>query len=133
MKPVDQQVLHDPDNGLYGDCQRACIASLLDLEPADVPHFHETDNPATFWRSMNSFLAERGLFHLTTGAVDFDQGHFLDSADCYHMIYGRTERGTLHAVVALNGEIVHDPHPSKAGLLESERDDWDFAFLVKAI
>ncbi len=30
----------------------------------------------------------------------------------------RAERGLLHSCVGLNGEIVHDPHPSRAGLLE---------------
>lgn len=39
MTPVDQTILHDPDAGLYGDCQRAVIASLLDLPIDSVPNF----------------------------------------------------------------------------------------------
>jgi hypothetical protein len=31
---------------------------------------------------------------------------------------GPTVRGLLHATVALDGAIVHDPHPSRDGLLE---------------
>lgn len=30
----------------------------------------------------------------------------------------RPARGVEHSCVALDGEIVHDPHPSRAGLLE---------------
>jgi hypothetical protein len=34
----------------------------------------------------------------------------------YHVAIGPSPRETSHAVVCLNGIIVHDPHPSKAGI-----------------
>ena len=132
MKPVDMSVQHFPDLGQYGDCQRACIASLLELDINRVPHFGESGDDLEFHLSLNSFLAKHGYFHLEVSRVDFDDVWFEGSPDCYHLIYGRTCRGTWHAVVGFNGEIAHDPHPSRAGLLESERDNWNFAFLVKA-
>lgn len=40
MKPQMQlQRTHLPHLGLYGDCYRTCIAMLLDMDAADVPHF----------------------------------------------------------------------------------------------
>ena len=36
----NQTVKHDPENGLYGDCYRACVACLLNLEVDQVPHFY---------------------------------------------------------------------------------------------
>jgi hypothetical protein len=126
MKKVDQSVLHDPENGKYGDCQRACIASLLELDIEEVPHFAEVWCPLTYYKTMNQFLAERGLVHIEVDPINFGEGQFTDKADCYHMIYGLTERGTNHATVGLNGKMIHDPHPSRAGLIEVK----SFAFLV---
>lgn len=133
MIPVDMLCLHDPQQGIYGDCQRACIASLLELNPKDIPHFYESGNDLIFWKSLNGFLAEHALLHLQVEAFNFGMGIFKGHADCYHMIYGNSCRNTLHAVVGLNGVIVHDPHPSRAGLLPDNKETpWFFAFLVKA-
>jgi len=30
---------HNPESGIFGDCQRTAIACLLDKHPSDVPHF----------------------------------------------------------------------------------------------
>jgi hypothetical protein len=44
MKPVDQEFVHRPDIGQHGDCQRAVIASLLELPITEVPHFLQDAN-----------------------------------------------------------------------------------------
>lgn len=37
----------------------------------------------------------------------------------YHVVVGPSPRGAYnHAVVGLNGKIVHDPHPDGGGLLD---------------
>ena len=130
MTPVDQQFMHDPTGGVFGDCQRACVASLLDLPAAAVPHFlfDGTKDIAEFNRRINAFLAPLGLMHLETARFDF-QGQF--RSDCFHLIYGESNRGFCHAVVGFNGEIVHDPHPSRDGLIDAASEDWTFAFLVR--
>ena len=129
---VDQTVMHDPESGLYGDCGRACIATLLGLQSSNVPHFLINNDPFEFCRLVNEFLAHYGLYHLETHYYDFDRGDSEGAVNCYHMIYGKTERGTNHAVVTMNGKMIHDPHPSKDGLLESDRENWLFGFLVAA-
>lgn len=133
MKPYDQLVLHAPENDQFGDCQRACIGSLLEINPEFIPHFHETGDVLAFWKAMNTYLATKGLVHLETTPINFKQGQFRGKAECWHMIYGNTSRGTRHAVVARDGVMVHDPHPSREGLLpDDDGGEWTFGFLVKS-
>jgi hypothetical protein len=125
MTPVDQEFMHDPANGVYGDCMRAAIASLLDLPREEVPHFHEGTNDVTvFDRRVNAFLASKGLMLVDVTPSEYIFVTNNNLPDCYHLISGYTERGTYHACVGKNGELVHDPHPSKAGVLEHDR--WGF-------
>lgn len=113
MIPVDQEHMHKPDEGSYGDCQRACIASLLELPREQVPHFlHDNCDYKEFNKRVNGFLAQHNLAEIVMPYVY----RRVLKAHVHHMMYGRTERGTYHAVVALNGKIVHDPHPSRAGI-----------------
>ena len=132
MKPVDQEFVHKPEIGQMGDCQRAVIASLLELPIEDVPHFLQEVNgdPSDYWDAIQAFLSLRGLalMHVPSrsGATFFGDG-----VDVYHEISGPSPRGNgvMHAVVGRNGEIVHDPHPSKAGLA-GKPSDWEYGFLV---
>jgi hypothetical protein len=41
-----------------------------------------------------------------------------DTPAGYAMAYGPGPRGCEHAVIVYNGELWHDPHSSRAGLLE---------------
>lgn len=134
MTPIDQEFIHAPENGQYGDCQRAVIASLLDLPIEAVPHFlQEADgDPETYWKKLQGFVRSHGFVYLTVPArsgVSF----FGDDGEIYHEISGPSPRGNgvSHAVVGCNGQIVFDPHPSRAGLT-GDPATWDHAYLVKA-
>lgn len=119
MKPVDQLVLHRPEEGQHGDCMRAMICTLLDLKPDQVPHFLEDgiSDGAAFNRRVNDFLRPRNLAYLPVGDLsDFFEP--LGITGLHHEISGQTERGTCHACAAVDGVMVHDPHPSRAGLLK---------------
>lgn len=99
MKPVDQSLLVDRDG--HGDCLRACVASILELPLADVPDF-ALFGPNWMWALVA--FAE----------CDFDtygehSGVFIAN--------GPGPRGTRHSVVYEDYAMVHDPHPSRAGLL----------------
>ncbi len=120
MTPVDQSILHDPENGTWGDCMRACVASLLDLPITTVPHFFDGGcDSQEFDRRVADFLGRHGLVEFSMPADAARRAHF--TRDLYHLMYGYSDRGTFHAVVALNGLVVHDPHPSKAGIIEDDR------------
>lgn len=129
MTPVDQALVHDPDNGQHGDCMRACIASLLDLPLLSVPHFAQdaADGKADFWPAVADFCRQHGYSHMIV------KGQFIWAEDeIYHMISGPSPRmvGVHHAVVGLNGQIHFDPHPSRAGLA-GDPSEWTFDFLVR--
>jgi len=131
MKPVDQLITHDPENGKFGDCQRAVIASLLCLPLEDVPHFNEIakGEPEAFWTSLQEFCASKGYAYLTVPARS-GFAFFCGGEDVYHEISGPSPRGDFfHAVVGRDGEIVHDPHPSRAGLA-GDPSKWTYSYLV---
>lgn len=130
MTPVDQEFLHDPANGSYGDCQRAAIASILNLPLSAVPHFNaDNTDVLTFHTRLKDFLATKNLGHYEFTAFDFTMFGYPEPTPVYHLIYGMTERGFQHAVVGYNGEVVHDPHPSKAGLLP-DKGQWSYGLLL---
>lgn len=128
MTPADMLHLeHGQPNAIPGDCFRACIATLLDLPTADVPHFCDLPDPDTHWiRRTQDWLAERGMFYLNVQTIPWG---FLQRNRRPTVIGGgKSPRGTWgHCVV---GEltrdgftILHDPHPSRAGL-DGHPDDF---------
>lgn len=55
----DMTIMHDPPKAI-GNCFQACVASLLGLPLAEVPHFCE---PVRHWeRRFHQWLAARDLF-----------------------------------------------------------------------
>jgi len=142
MKPVTQTRLHDP-SGLSapGNCWTACIASLLECELAELP------DEATFWKpgmtpaeswipyqkAMLAFLwREHGLtlVEVRSTNVLFHAGVDMP----YSILSGPSPRDQQinHAVISRGNEIVHDPHPSRAGLVQDAgpRRYW-YEFLVR--
>lgn len=134
MKPVDQEFIHAPEQGLIGDCQRAVIASLLELPITEVPHFlKESGGDSTnYWERLQAFCRSRGFAYLVIPARS-GGGFFGDDGDVFHEISGPSPRGNgiTHAVVGCNGQIVFDPHPSRAGLA-GDSSQWEYGYLVKA-
>jgi hypothetical protein len=102
-----------------GDCWRCCVAALLQMPAADVPHFvqlsssHEADT--------QRWLNERGFWLLAAEPKFIIHGWFGDTLDHVPLIScGPTPRsqqmGQHHAVVTVSDKVVYDPHPSEAGL-----------------
>jgi len=123
MIEVDQTIFEKEQ----GNCFAACIASLLEVNIEDVIHF--PPGTASDWRMIiNEWLSEYGLFYLELSLP----GDARDEHVKYwgwHIISGLSPRGThtRHAVVGYQGKTVHDPHPSRAGLIG---DDFTYGFLV---
>lgn len=113
MIPVTQTKLYrpegHPEGRQRGNCQRAAMASLLEIGIDDMPPFEEEIGSGGFWHAISEWLKGRGLrLH--------DYGRKPPAGYC--MAYGPSLRGVSHAVVCLDGEMVFDPHPSRDGLLE---------------
>lgn len=127
---VDQAILHtgNPEDR-PGDCLRAAMATVFDRPLLEVPHFVETPG------SIEDFWAEvRGFVHRVTFGTHFvecyDASEWLEwdmPAQLGGMEYAliltgpspRSVNGEFsHAVVAdpRTLEVLHDPHPSRAGV-----------------
>lgn len=101
VQPVDQTTygIHD------GNCFPACVASILEIPLERVPR---TFGPsADFLRWLN----ERGLSATLYKAADFVPRGYAIAAGPSKRFANR-----LHACVAYDGRVVHDPHFSREGL-----------------
>lgn len=117
MIPTTQTILHDPENGKHGNCLSAVLASLLHFPIESIPVFNST----TWLADLNSWLRPRVLAFLSITRASFDlvfseQG----IRECFHEAGGLTDRfsDVHHACVAKDGDIIFDPHPSRAGLTD---------------
>lgn len=131
MTPQDQEFISIPGKQ-YGDCMRACVASLLNMNIALVPHFlRDADGKSVeFWEGIYDFLDSRG-YEMIPSIVAYRPKMTAD-LDGYHIVSGPSPRGNglYHAVVGRHGDVVFDPHPSRAGLA-GDRKEWRFDYMVK--
>lgn len=111
---------HDPENGTWGDCYRTCIAMLLNMDPADVPHFcHEDPPEEEVDDAVDAFLATYGFEMLWFVYADrlTNVKRFMSkvNGDGYVLLLGRTKGGDSHCVV-LHGDEIVDPSPGGIGI-----------------
>ena len=117
MIKIDQRIV---DKG-KGDCTRACVVSILELDIDSVTNFIELGgdwfNP--FWK----FLHNHGCEYYGTGWIKSDgRPHGLLLAESPNIdglvvasVPSSLYEGIDHSVVMdLEGLIVHDPNPNKA-------------------
>lgn len=110
MKPVDQTVFGYPN----GNCFAACVASILEIPIEDTPSI-EGRKFESVW---DAWFNERGLAFVDVPAGD---GAYIPG---FCIATGKSPRGgltssgrpVLHAVVAQNMTLVHDPHPERSFL-----------------
>lgn len=114
MKTFDQQVLSDHEKGQYGDCMRACIYTILG-EDIGLPHPIANDG---FWNQ--EFFDD---LQKKTGKYPHPRRQKEDTFPEFVIRAGKGPRGHNHAVVwsTVTDEMVHDPHPSRDGLVTLER------------
>lgn len=117
---VDQTIFaSDPTR--QGNCVSACVATYLGVPLEAVPHFVEYDGATVdgtpggtgwWWMLLGYMAGHRGLWPVDLDDVDQgERGELL-------FVAGPSERGVLHQVLYRDGRLWHDPHPSRAGLLE---------------
>ena len=113
MIPVKQTIFNDT----LGDCFSACVASIFELPIEEVPNFWEqTQDVSEFWRLNNKWLMQNKGFKCIHFELLPKDRHVVDDLLC--IACAKSPRGkTDHAVVWKNG-LIHDPHPSSAGLVE---------------
>jgi len=110
MIPVKCAIKHDPPNS-YGDCLRACVASILDLPSKDVPHFYESgEHPDVAMTKMDEFLETKGLTYVPMQAPNMATVQSMlemIAINLFNNHYIILTDG--HAVVCKGDKIVHDP------------------------
>lgn len=107
LRLVDQTKFGSKD----GNCLAACLATLLRLDIDEVPSFF-SDDSGTWREKMGAWLVERGWGHLCIAGPPPEM-----LGPALSIVSGKSPRGDwLHATVWRGRELLHDPHPSRAGL-----------------
>lgn len=116
MIPADQEFVAGDVSGQPGDCLRAAVASVLALPREDVPHFLTVRTDGDWLQALVDWACARGYDvqwqDPARWPVDGDT-----PGGCVVAV-GKSPRAVHHAVVAdaVTGALLHDPHPSRAGL-----------------
>lgn len=117
MTPVEQTRLHiDSPAGVIqkGNCYQACIASIMDLPLDSVPNFIEYEDNV-WYKVFLDFIEEQGYEYSWQNASEgVPEGYAIGSGISPR---ARKDKRINHAVVVLNGVMVHDPHPDKTGVV----------------
>jgi hypothetical protein len=121
VRPVHQTQFYVPPEGAAGDpaktgnCVAACVASLLELDLADVPNFVAVEGD--WWMEFQWWLHKRGWV-----ALELDGDYRWPG---YSAASGKSPRGDFkHLVLYLDGKLIHDPHPSGAGIEGEPSYQW---------
>jgi hypothetical protein len=124
MISVDQTILHGEDQ--VGNCFQACVASIMELSIDEVPHFCDHPNwPSNFDYWLDAYNLYWVEFMCPNGGPDGRSEYW-----GHHIISGPSPRGDfLHAVVGVGDTIIHDPHPSRDGVLGLP-SEWKYGFFV---
>lgn len=123
MKKVMQTMFGGTDGPRenVGNCYPACIASLLDIQLEEVPHFYQLHEGGSdeVRDAILDWMHERDLACLCFEWLDWIPRHFHGSLA---IIGGQSPRGAWQrAVVGLvtrdGWRLIHDPHPSSDGIV----------------
>lgn len=108
MTPTPCLVKHDPANGKYGDCLRACIATILDLESETIPNFAE--QPHDTWLSrLRTWLETQGLAPIMF-VTDNDPRSTMQEMNptAPYILFAGTAEGD-HCVVCIGDKVEWNP------------------------
>lgn len=121
MRPQPMLVTHDPEHQHFGDCARACIASVLDMDTHQVPHFYHDGIGENGHQRMQGFLRNHGLCLVQVPMIAIQNDHTLDLQEVltvadywtdglsHYMLGGTSETGCGHFVIAKGDKVVHNP------------------------
>lgn len=117
MIPLPATIRTSSEKGTIGDCFRTCIASLLELNHVQVPHFHDGDYTWHEWNlATNEWLAKFNLrlhweyinqeeLDLVHDAMQW--GHNAESPS-YFIVQGEGRSGHHHSCIIGTDGFFHD-------------------------
>ena len=104
MRYVDQTTFGAPG----GNCFSACVASMLEIPLDAVPYF--MGRGGEWFTYFEEWLQPHGYY-----PVCFNDANYRPQG--LYILSGKSPRGDfLHSVIARGLDVVHDPHPSRAGV-----------------
>lgn len=120
MIPVPQLIFGDGKEGRpKGDCFRACVASIFELAPEDVPHF--TERESRWFSDFIEWLRPMGLTAEHVRGEPTDRPKSCPAGWWIASVRSENFEGETHAVVMrgymtpFSGEnwteVAHDPSP----------------------
>jgi hypothetical protein len=137
-----QQFMHDPSNGVYGDCWRATVASLLRLPLDDVPHVCNGPDGGMAGDRMRAFLHTQNCALIQipfNGQMSLDEvlqyvGSVPVSGGLHWCLMGTSKTGCNHVVICKGAEIVHDPSITQSGIVGPADDGlWWAEWIVQKV
>ncbi len=107
--PIDQNKLHTDKQ--KGNCFAASLASILEIPINKVPEFEDM-NPDEWWFNFIDWLKTKGFT-----IIHWDKEVELPG---YYLVMGTSPRNPKinHQVIFKGGKMVHDPHPSRDGVVD---------------
>lgn len=122
MTPHPQKFRHAPEHGVWGDCWRACIASLLDLPLEEVPHVLDQGVEIDVGRpALHAWLKPRGLstfmFPMSGSLQEVLTAIGEWNPDAFYMLVGKSRTGCNHIVICRGNEIIHDTGITQPGII----------------
>jgi hypothetical protein len=129
-----QKYRHDPENGVFGDCYRTCLANMLGIARDKVPHYVTTMDPKEWEDEVQpkytEWLSDRGLQELAIPVGgDVSLNHILEwqrtrsAFPATAMLTGTSGTYCNHCVLIRDGEIIHDPSLDDSGIIGPCDDD----------
>jgi hypothetical protein len=120
VKLYTQQHTAEPDDGhtadgTPGDCLRAAVATVLQEDPANLRHYAQF---ASWWDAMRFDARTKFGLDWSYTTPDLLETWTL-RPEVLMIASGASPRGPFQHVVVVDQELemVHDPHPSRAGVL----------------
>lgn len=119
MIAVTQTLLHGQSDR-PGNCLAACVATFLQRPLEEVPHFIEQgmelgdseDSGPMWWVMLIGYMAGHGYWPVELDSIDdAEPGEAV-------FVMGMSPRDVMHQVIYRDGRLWHDPHPSRAGILD---------------
>lgn len=108
------QTKYSDNLGTKGNCFRACIASLFEIDIKYIPPFEDSNN----WQDMFfDFLDLIDCEYEGIGKIENINNY--EGINGYNIVYGESFRENVkngHSVIFYKNEMIHDPHPSNTGL-----------------
>jgi len=103
-----------PTQRTGSDCFSACLSWLLKLPQDEVPDFTDREDPNSgkFYHNVGNFLRPRGLRMMMIEWRDMPA--WIGGAV---IARGTSPREKAHSVLWDDDGMMHDPHPSRAGLI----------------